>query len=117
MDYKAIAQRLVDENHYFIGVRADDRKYNVGDKCELSKDWDYENDCYSDEYLDGTCATEVLNNWNDVDDVAENLKNAIEFNKRYRSKYQYIIVGNGIERGMDENEVIIKNAVVFEVLF
>lgn len=106
------------DNHYTcFGVRKG-YKANIGDYLENSHDYDIENDCSSDEYLDGTCATNIGMLWFDgEEDDEEAVRKAIEYNaKHYAGEMQYIIAGKCASNGYDDHEIIIENAVVIAIV-
>lgn len=100
-----------------FGVRTGD-KVEVGQELECSHDWDLENDCSSDELLNGTCATEIGMLWFDGDEEDDDaVNNAVAYNaKHYSGEMQYIIAGTGSENGYDDGETIIYNAVVIAII-
>ena len=106
------------ENGYrAFGVRTGD-KVEIGQEVECSHDWDLENDCSSDELLDGTCATGIYITWWDGEEEDDEILNdAIAYNaKHYSGEMQYIIAGTGYENGYDDGEAIIYNAVVIAII-
>jgi hypothetical protein len=108
--YKNI--RGVSEMYNYYGIRTlrSDEEYKVGDYCRRSYDWDYENDCSSEEQLNGTCCTEV--EINDIDDM-----NNIDIsNHRYGKGTIVLIAGDEMERGTDSCELIIRNAIVVKII-
>jgi len=104
---KQIIKTFLDSNETFLAVRADDENnYKIGDICKESFEWDYENDCPTEESIGGTCGTLVGDKWQDEDELLEKLEKVINFNKRY-GKQQYIIAGDKNDYGVDEDEIII----------
>lgn len=111
-----------------LGLRKDDKLYNVGDILEnshqLFQDPQYTDDscqellypyissgCYAGFYdggeLDGTCALEIRK---------DNIDQIINDIKQYDGKNMYLIAGNYYSYGNDDNEVVIKEAEVIAVL-
>ena len=102
-----------------IGIRglASDEKYDIGETCRKSYDWDYENDCSSYDTekpveLDGTCAAHIVvdMDWDTDEEIIESIENVIN-NFNYTGE-MVLIGGESFEYGADENEVIIYDAVV-----
>ena len=111
-------RNIIEEAEYgYIGIRADSRDYQIGDVMDnshqLFQDPQY-NDIYEGPYagfydageLNGTCALSVSEN---------NIEKMLEAVKNYGEKI-YLIGGNSMEYGNDEDEIIIRNAEVIAVL-
>lgn len=112
---QAIANAHEQMGYDAFGVRTDNREVKIGEDCECSHDWDYENDCQSDNYLDGTSATSFGYLYFDEEDE-NNVREAIAYNlAHYVGKTTYIIGGKRENYGMDENETIIEDATVIYV--
>ena len=123
-------QKLCEESEYwYFGIRADYMKYSIGDECETShqlyQDPQYADDAYSELLfprvldpqspyyglydageLNGTCALGF--DPEDLDSIEEMLKRA----DNYPGDRVHVIGGNRIEYGEDENEIIIRDAIV-----
>ena len=103
-----------------FGIRGDDRVLEVGTHLDNSFDWDCENDCQSEEKLNGTCTTGFGYMWltgEDDEDDLETIVRTIEYHKKsYNYNNLYIVAGTDIENGSDENEVIISGAEIIYVL-
>lgn len=105
-------------NYNVFGIRSCDDDLNVGD--ELANSYDQRDDVYDDHIeLNGTCATSFGSMWlsDDVDYYDEHdykcIERALEIQRGYDCyKHQYIIAGDSSEYGDDEDEIIIRNAVV-----
>lgn len=87
------------KNWNAIGIRNCDALYNVGDVMECSHDWDFANDCPSDEFLPGSSALCVSDTWEDDDREMED----------YGNEHLYIVVGDRIKYGDDEQEIVVGN--------
>lgn len=120
-------RELINELKYkHIGVRADNREYQVGEIMDNSHQL-FEDPQYNDDYtellypyicegpyagfydageLNGVCALEIFEN---------NIEKMIEAIKSYGEKF-YLIGGNTMEYGNDVDEIIIKDAKVIAVL-
>lgn len=98
----------------YFGVRGDDKDFEIGTCLEDSYDWDYENDCQSENKLNGTCATKIDYLWFDGEEEdIETIAKALDYHKKaYGYKYTTVIAGTDEEYGADENEAIIRNAEV-----
>jgi len=101
-----------------LGLRAlrDDENYNIGDLTRNSLDWDCENDCSSDEELDGTCAVGINVMWIEdaddlIDEVEETISSAEDYGKRI-----VLVGGDGESQGTDPGERIIRNARVLAII-
>jgi hypothetical protein len=95
------------------GIRTGKAK-RVGQYCALSYDWSAE----TNTRLNGTCATEISVGWdrayesNDPDDIehlADQIREAIELHQDYIGEMTYIVAGERAEYGDDLGEIIINN--------
>lgn len=120
--------KLISEAEYdYIGIRADDRDYQIGEVMDnshqLFQDPQYTDfECvellypyisegpyaglYDGGELDGTCALSVSEN---------NIEEILEAAKNYGEKI-YLIGGNSMKYGNDVDEIIIRDAEVIAVL-
>ena len=115
-----ITQKIIEakNNGYrYFGIRTG-RVAEIGEELECSHGWNYENDCESEELLDGTCATGFNGSlWFDGEEDDELVEQAIALNKkRYGGDMQYVIAGYDSEYGNDEQEVIISGATVIAII-
>ena len=95
----------------YFGIRSESRELEEGYELESSHDW--EDGVMLDEFLNGTCATNVGYLWFDGEqDDIDTLKNAIKKNGGKYGDYMYIIGGDHYEDGNDDGEIIIENAVI-----
>lgn len=107
-----------------FGIRAVHEPVVVGQSLEPSYGWDIENDCQSDEPLNGTCAVGIdtcwLHTYDDIDDdnaVAESIEQAFHRAKEYYGVQIALIASkDGCEYGNDPDEVILPDADVLEVI-
>ena len=127
MTIEEIRNFITKAEYGYIGIRADSRDYQIGDVMDnshqLFQDPQYTDfghtellypyiseGPYSGFYdageLDGTCALSVSEN---------NIEKMLEVVKNYGEKI-YLIGGNSMECGNDEDEIIIRNAKVIAVL-
>lgn len=121
-------KRICEKSDFsYFGLRADDMEYQIGDICNNSHQLfqdpifddfgsllypavdDPENPYYG--YydageLDGTCAIKF-----DPEDESS-IMNALETMKMYSGMNLYIIAGDSVEYGNDEDEIIIRDAEV-----
>ena len=73
----------------------------------------------SPETLGGTCAvnTYIDGNWDDENEIKEKLQKTIEMVKRtYGTRKIVVIGGDYATNGMDDNEIIIEDAVVVAMI-
>ena len=116
-----IMQKIIeakDNGYRYFGIRTG-KAAEIGEELECSHDWDYENDCESEDLLDGTCATGFNGSlWFDGEEEDDELvEQAIALNKkRYSGDMQYVIAGYDSEYGNDEQEVIILGATVIAII-
>lgn len=103
--------------YYYLGIRFEDKEREIGEICECSRhNIDREDEREFPEYgtdeywempeLDGTSA------WN--------LETYDDFEGVFNTYHCYIIGGNRItnqDDGLDDNEIVIENAVVLEKIF
>lgn len=134
MKYIELAKQLIAEGWDYIGVRAccPDERYNVGDTCRESYEWDIEHDCSTyelhgddGEKAGGTCCTVVAtwaDNINDPAELAGRIDEAVQKNSMYKwhDGQQVVVAGNkegsrdvGI---LDDGEIRIVDAVVVGVI-
>lgn len=119
-------KKIVEESEYeYIGLRADDYEYKIGNICnnshQLFQDPVFDDDgelvfqvvedtespyygFYDAGELDGTCAIKIYN--------SEQVEKALEEIKIYYGKHIYLIAGDVAECGNDEDEIIIHDAKV-----
>lgn len=115
---KTIAKAFDEKGYTYFGVRTG-RIAEIGEKLEPSHDWDYENDCSSDEMLSGTCSTGIGGLWFDGEpEDEEEIEKAISrhIKNNYVGEMTYIIGGNRSEYGNDDGEMIIANAEVIYIV-
>nr|DAI19553.1 MAG TPA: hypothetical protein [Caudoviricetes sp.] len=130
--FETIKQQIVDaivkmygvknergDKYFRFGIRTDSREFAVGDEMPCSLRWD--DCCPTEEELDGTCATNIY--WDDwtaiedeIDDIAEGVERALKIQLEHYGNPKYIIAGEDFDYGEDNDEVIIKNAVVIEII-
>ena len=121
-------KRICEKSDFsYFGLRADDMEYQVGDICndshQLFQDPDFDEEgeliypavedpdspyygYYDAGELDGTCAVKFN------PDSEEDIQDALEAVKMYSGKNLYIIAGDSVEYGNDEDEIIIEDAAV-----
>lgn len=128
MTAQEIKQMVQESKYEYIGLRADDYEYEIGDICnnshQLFQDPDFDEDgellypavedpespyygFYDAGELDGTCAIRIN---------VEQAEKALEEIKSYYGKHIYLIAGNVAEYGNDEDEIIIRDAKVLEMI-
>ena len=127
MTIQEIKKIIEEEGFEHFGLRTDNMAYNVGDICEnshqLFQDPEFDEDeelvypaitdkespyygFYDAGELEGTCAIKV-----DEDSIARSLESV----KIYSGNHLYLIAGNAVKYGYDEDEIIIKDAEVLGV--
>lgn len=116
--------QTIERNRYaYIGIRhiCEDEDYSIGDYCRDSYDWDYEYDRSSydsDEpiSLGGTCAlsTGIDSGLDAPEEIIKKFESAIEKSKCYYGP-MVIVAGNSATYGNDEDEIIIRDAIVLAV--
>lgn len=120
MKYESLIKTIRERKFRVIGIRSlcDDEKYNIGDICRYSYDWNHECDRstygYENEELNGTCAinTEIDYYWDEDDEIITKIEET--YKKAYWNTDVVLIAGYQWEYGEDDKEVIIKDA---EVIF
>lgn len=125
MDLQKIFDKIKEEKYSVVAIRrcCKDEKYNVGDICRNSYEWNYEYDVSSYDTetpieLDGTCGLNISNiiDCEDLTDAKEIINNGMEKSSIYDGNNVIIIAGHDYSYGNDEEEVIIENADVITVL-
>jgi hypothetical protein len=103
-----------------LGLRSacPDEKYSIGDTARNSYDWDMENDCSSDDELNGASAIAIDNSWLEgADDLIERIENAIDDAKSYHGGKHIVLLGGwSSDYGTDSGERVIANAKVLAVI-
>ena len=113
---------MIDE-YAIYGIRglSSDEKYEIGDECRNSYDWNYECDhsTYEDEEpveLPGTCSVRIhiRHSFNDDEkEVVKAVENAWNLASKYSDINEYVLIaGDQYEWGIDMDEVIIRRAYV-----
>ena len=127
MTIEEIRNVISEAEYAYIGIRADDRDYQIGEVMDnshqLFQDPQYTDfECtellypyisdgpytgfYDGGELDGTCALEASES---------NIEERLEAVRNYGERI-YLIGGNSMEYGNDEDEIIIRNAEVIAIL-
>ncbi len=120
LKYEDVIKLIKERKFRVIGIRSlcSDEKYNIGDICRCSYDWNHVHDRSTYEYenvmLNGTCAinTEIDYYWDEDEEMVEKIEATYE--KAYWKEEVVLIAGYQWEYGEDDNEVIIEDA---EVIF
>jgi hypothetical protein len=120
MKYDELIKLIKERKYRVIGVRSlcDDEKYNIGDICRYSYEWNHVFDRsaygYENIQLNGTCAINTYIDY--VYDEDEDIIDKIEatYERAYWKDDVVLIAGYCWEYGEDDNEVIIEDA---EVIF
>lgn len=102
-----------------LGLRAirPDEKYQVGDYARNSYDWDAENDCSSEEELNGTCSISFDVSWLEgAADLINRIEETISEVRKYYGDGIVLLGGWASSDGTDSGEQVIENAKVLAVL-
>ena len=103
-----------------LGLRSTcpDEKYKVGSRARNSYDWDMENDCSSDEELNGTSAIMLDSAWlEDAEDLIARIKDALPDVGKYNGGKNIVLLGGWREaQGTDEGERVIEDAKILAVI-
>lgn len=120
MDWK----KFVTENYEEIskypclglrGLQADEQ-YKIGDTSRNSYDWDFENDCSSEDELNGTCAVQINTMFvADCEDLISEIEETISFAEDYSERI-VLLGGYSETQGDDGSERIIENAKVLAII-
>lgn len=120
MDLQKLLDKIKKEKYSIIAIRrcSPDERYEVGDICRNSYEWNYELEVSSYDTedpveMEGTCGynvSEILN-MDDNEKIRSAIMKAIDDTPIYDGN-AIIIAGNSYIYGNDENEIIIKNAEV-----
>lgn len=101
----------------YIGIRFEDKEREIGDICECSRhNIDREDEREFPEY--GTLEYEEMMELDGTS--AWNLETYDDFNGPFGTYHCYIIAGNRLtnrDDGLDDNEIVIENAIVLEKIF
>jgi len=102
--------------YIMYGIRTGKAK-RVGQYCALSYDWSAEAE--PNTRLSGTCATEISRGYDrgyesddpdDVERLADQIREALDLHKDYIGEMTYIVAGERAEYGDDPGEIIINNS-------
>lgn len=106
----------------WYGIRHSHYPVPVGDDVPFSWDWDYENDCSSDDMLNGASCVDlpVTNKFWDFDNMDEEeisemndiIKKALEMSDCYAGELM-IVGGRHRGYGHDDNEILIDGIRIF----
>jgi len=103
-----------------VGIRWDDRHFNIGDEIPNSNSYDITGAAEEDqgEELCGVCAIGIDNGtWFDSnDELIAHIKSVLKDTSAYPGQYTYIVKGNGSDIGEDNHEIIIHNAEVVAIV-
>lgn len=113
-----ILEALIESNYNYryYGLRSTNGKYEVGQELHSSVDSSDDGIENGEPELDGTCATGFGYLAFDEDDTEE-IEKALEINSGYKQNHLYLIAGNDVEYGEDEQEIIISNAVIVAEIY
>jgi len=103
----------------YIGLRGtcQDENYKAGDYARNSLDWDFENDCSSENELGGTSTIEINNAWiESSEDLIERIERALPGIDQYHGHQTILVSGDYTSAGSDENEIVIANAKVLAII-
>ena len=124
-DLREIAKVIMSSDYNYFGIRhcTDDENYNVGDTCRNWYAWEYEYDRSTfdtDEpiELNGACALDTHINElfdDDEDEIIEKLEKVLKASDIYCGN-AILIASDYTEYGMDDDEIIMENAVVLAKL-
>ena len=107
------------KKYNYLGIRGtcQDEDYKIGDYARNSYDWDAENDCSSDEQLDGTSTIQIDTAWlDDADDLISRIEDSIADVDCYHGHQVVLLGGDYGTPGTDGGEVVIGNARVMAIL-
>jgi hypothetical protein len=93
-----------------IRVFESETEPKAGDKLDCSRRWEDNN--LTDEYEDGTCAVQI--DWR-ASDLNTEIKFALKVAQQYCGDYIAVIGGPSATYGVDNHEVIIRDAVILAV--
>lgn len=104
-----------------LGLRGlqPDEQYEIGDIARNSHDWDLENDCSSEDELNGTCTILVNTMWVDTaEELIEEIEDTIESieDNGYGDGRIVLLGGRNDTQGYDPAERIISNAKVLAII-
>lgn len=125
--YIELAQKIIDEGISLLGVRnlCEDEQYKVGDDCRQSYEWDFEHDCSTYDLdgengkkANGTCATHIPLETENVEELAQVIADKVEENKMYMNERQALISGYGVnnDSALDTNEIRLTEAFVIAII-
>jgi hypothetical protein len=116
MELRKVLDLAKASGYSMIGVRADDKAYQVGAFLDKSHDWDFEHDCSSDSLLSGTCTLSAhfwfLDGIDGDDEDIATLEGLLKQIEQYGREHSYLVGGDSYDLGDDSSEVIIKEAVL-----
>lgn len=117
---KQITENYEEISKYnYLGIRGtcQDEDYKIGDYARNSYDWDAENDCSSNDQLEGTSTIQIDNTWLEgIDDLINRIENSITDVDCYHGQQIVVLGGNYCSQGTDEGEIIIRGAKVLAII-
>ena len=102
----------------YLGIRSlcEDENYSIGDHTRNSKDWDFENDCESEDELLGISTIEITITETPEELVSE-IENKIEILNDYNGGERIVLIGSlNKTYGDDPKEAVLENGIVLAIL-
>jgi len=115
MTSQEILEIIESTNAQVFGFRAIENKYalSIGDDVPNSYDWDFENDCSSDDFLPGASAIYICE-FPEIIDIENTIKKMKTYNQD--NTQLLLIAGNHAGHGDDKDEILIADATVLAIL-
>lgn len=115
MTPQEILEIIESSNASVFGLRSIENKFalSVGDDVPNSYDWDFENDCSSDDLLPGASAIYICD-FPDVFDIEDAIKKMKPYHQQ--GNQLLLIAGNHAGHGDDAGEILISDATVLAVI-
>ena len=102
----------------YLGIRSicPDENYSVGDYTRNSKDWDFENDCESEDELPGISTIEIMMT-ETPEELISDIENKIDTLNNYNNGERIVLIGSlNKSYGDDPNEAVLENGIVLAIL-
>ena len=102
----------------YLGIRSlcPDENYSVGDYTRNSKDWDFENDCESEDELPGISTIEIMMS-ETPEKLINDIENKIEILNDYNGGERIVLIGSlNKSYGDDPKEAVLENGIVLAIL-
>ena len=119
MNYNEIAKNFEEIRKVnYLGIRSlcQDEKYDIGDYTRNSKDWNFENDCESENELPGISTIEIIMS-ETPEEIINDIENKIEIMNDYNAGRRIVLIGSlNKYYGDDQHEAVLERGIVLAII-